>query len=103
MLSLSEEMKARMIDVEWEANKNNLTYDAVISILGEDRKGLLAECSKICEQMDININGVNLRTDQDNIVNVTFTLAILNLDDVEKIMARMRQVPGVVDVYRGTF
>ncbi|MCQ2566276.1 MAG: bifunctional (p)ppGpp synthetase/guanosine-3',5'-bis(diphosphate) 3'-pyrophosphohydrolase [Clostridia bacterium] len=103
MLSLPENTKVRMIDVQWEANKNNLTYDAVISIMGEDRKGLLAECSKICEQMDININGVNLRTDQDNIVSVTFTLAILNLDDVEKIMAKMRTVPGVVDVYRGSF
>ena len=103
MLSLPDEMKARMIDVEWEVNKNNLTYDAVISVIGEDRKGLIAECSKICEQMDINIDGLNMKADENNIANVVFTLAIKNLDDVEKIMAKMRLVSGVVDVYRGSF
>jgi len=101
MLSLPDNLKERLIEVDWEANKGDLTFDAVISILAEDRKGLLAEFSKICEQMDININGVNLRADQEGTVNITLTLAILNLEDVERIMNRFKLVKGVGDVYRG--
>ena len=43
------------------------------------------------------------QTDENNIANVVFTLAIKDLDDVEKIMAKMRTVPGVADVYRGSY
>lgn len=100
MLTLKEEHIARLIEVEWEA-KTDQTYDAVVSILVEDRKGLLAEMSRECEQMDININGINLKTNSDGTGNVSMVLAILNLADVEKIMARLRTIEGVIDVYRG--
>ena len=100
MLSLPENEKVRFIDVEWETGEDNMYYDAEISLIAEDRKGLFADVSKACEEMDINITSVNAKMDKDGITNMLLTLSISNTGDIIKILNRLTQIKSVVDVYR---
>ena len=101
ILSLPESEKGRLIDVEWEDGDSTLYFDASIHIMAEDRKGLMVDISRVCEDMDINITGVNLSTEKkDSLAHMDMTLSLNNTKDIIKLMSRFRQVKGVVDVYR---
>lgn len=100
VLYMPEEEKARFIDVEWDLRKQDKSYNADISILAEDRKGLFAELSKVCEDNDTYIFGVNAKGGKDRIANITMTLSLSNTAQMEKILRSLKSVPGVVDVYR---
>ncbi len=103
ILSLPEKEIGRLIDVEWDLKKDKMTFNASITILAEDKKGLLAEVSRLCEDLDINMTYANVKVDKSNLCTMNLTLAITNTDDIEKIMARMKQIKGVLDVYRSSY
>ncbi len=100
VLSLPEEEKARFIEVEWDKQKDNMSYDTDINILAEDRKGLFSDLSRVCEDMDVHIAGVNAKSAKDGVINITMTLSISNTGQIEKVLRSLRSVPGVADVYR---
>ncbi len=100
VLTLPEEERQRFIEVEWDKQKENMSYDTDINILAEDRKGLFSDLSRVCEDMDVHIAGVNAKSAKDGIVNITMTLSISNTSQIEKILRSLRGVPGVADVYR---
>lgn len=100
MLSLPESDKARIIEVAWEADQKNMVFDCRVNIVAEDRKGLFAEVSKVCEDMDINITGINAKKDKSDVTTMEVTLAISSIKDIQKVMARFTQIKSVVDVYR---
>ena len=100
ILSLPENEMGRLINVQWDLNKDQMTFNAAITILAEDKKGLLAEVSRICEDLDINMTYANVKVDRSSLCTMNLTLSITNTDDIEKIMARMRQIKGVIDVFR---
>lgn len=100
VITLPEDEKQRFIDVEWDKQKENMSYDTDISILAEDRKGLFSDLSRVCEDMDVHIAGVNAKSAKDGVVNITMTLSISNTGQIEKVLRSLRSVQGVVDVYR---
>jgi len=100
ILTLPEEEKERLIAVEWDSQKGDIAYDTDINILAEDRKGLFSDISRVCEDMDVHIAGVNAKSARDGVVNITMTLSISNTGQIEKVLRSLRNVPGVADVYR---
>ena len=100
VLTLPEEEKQRFIEVEWDKQKKNMSYDTDINILAEDRKGLFSDLSRVCEDMDVHITGVNAKSAKDGIVNITMTVSISNTSQIEKVLRVLHNVTGVADVYR---
>jgi len=100
ILSMPEIDKQRYIEVEWDQDKLDKSYDTDICILGEDRKGLFSDLSRVCEDMDVHISGVNAKAAKDQSVNITMTLSISNTSQMEKVLRAMKNVPGVAYVYR---
>lgn len=100
VLSLPEEERQRFISVEWSTGKQNISYNADIHILAEDRKGLFTDISRVCEEMDVHIAGVNAKSGKENIANITMTLSLSNTGELEKVLRQLRSVQGVADVYR---
>ena len=74
--SLPEEERARFIDVEWDIEKQQATFETEVAIVGEDRKGLFSDLSKICEDMDVHITGVIGKSNNDNTASITLTVQI---------------------------
>ncbi|WP_312353152.1 RelA/SpoT family protein [Aminipila sp.] len=100
ILTMPEIERNRFIEVEWDANEDSKSYNADICILSEDRKGLFSDLSRVCEDMDVHITGVNAKSAKDQIINITMTLSISNTNQMEKVLRSLRSVPGVADVYR---
>lgn len=100
ILSLPEQEKQRFIKAEWNRNKRNVSYDADIQLLAEDRKGLFSDISRVCEDMDVRIAGVNAKSGKDSIATITMTLSLTDTGQLEKVLRKLRTVPGVVDAYR---
>jgi len=100
VVSLPEAEKARFIEVEWEDMKMGKSYNADICILCYDRKGILSAISKVCEDMDIHLTGVNAKSTKDGMVNMTISLSISSTAEMQKVQRNIRLIDGVVQVYR---
>lgn len=99
MVSLPEEEKERFIDVEWEQNAHE-SYEADITIIAEDRKGLFSDISKVCENAGTDITSVNARADKDGNATVALTVMISNIGQIGKLTLAMKSIEGVYEVFR---
>ena len=99
--SLSEEEKQRFIEVEWDVEKEFRSFETDITLLAEDRKGLFANISKICEDMDVHITGVMGKSNSDNTANITITVQISNVNQIAQLIRRLKQIEGMIEVHRG--
>lgn len=100
IVNLPERERGRLIDVEWETPKVGQTYYADINISGVDRKGLFSDISKVCEDMDVRLVGVNMKPVDDEYVNVTITVAITGTHQIQRLLISLRNVSGIDKVYR---
>ena len=100
VVSLPPEEKQRFIEVEWEDLKIGKSYNADICLLTYDRKGMLSDISKTCEDMDIHLSGVNAKSGKDGTVNMTITLSISSTQEMQKVLRSLRLIDGVIQVYR---
>ena len=99
MVSLPEEEKERFIEVEWEQNAHE-SYEADITIIAEDRKGLFSDISKVCENAGTDITSVNARADKDGNATVALTVMISNIGQIGKLTLAMKSIEGVYEVFR---
>lgn len=76
IISMPEEEKQRFIEVEWDKQKENMSYDSDIHIIAEDRKGLFADLSRACEDMDVHIAGVNAKSAKPADTGILFSIFI---------------------------
>lgn len=98
--SLPENERARFIEVEWEDLKVGKSYNADICIVGNDRKGMLSDISRVCEDMDIHLSGVNAKSGRDGSLTMTITLSISSTQEMQKVLRNLRNIEGVLHVYR---
>lgn len=92
--------RVRFIDVEWDHAKMGKSYDVNITIIAEDRKGLFSDLSRVCEDADTHITGLNAKSSRDDTVSVTMTIQLSDTAQMEKLQKSMKMVPGVSEVYR---
>jgi GTP pyrophosphokinase len=105
IIHIPEEEKGRLIEVEWEYDDDlelGRYYDSDVAISADDRKGLLSDISRVCEDMDVHITGVNAKSANDGAVYIIMTLSISNTNQMEKILLSLRGVEGVEDAHRAT-
>jgi GTP pyrophosphokinase len=100
ILSIQEEEKGRLIEVKWAENESEKNYEAEVAITAGDRKGLFSDISRVCEDMDVRITGVNAKSAKDGVVGITMTLSVSNSSQMEKILRALKSVVGVEDVHR---
>ena len=98
--ALPEEEKERLISVTWDPNLLDKSYDGEISIIAKDQKGMLSSISKVCEDMDVRIVGLNARANKDETVRINLTLMIHDRSQIEKICRSFKGIPGILEAYR---
>lgn len=100
VLSLPLEERARCIEVVWDEDRQNKSYNTDVTIIADDRKGLFSDLSRICEDMDVHITGVNAKSSKEQIVTIIMSLSISNKSQMEKVFRSLKSVSGVTDVFR---
>ena len=98
--SLDEKERERLIEVSWDPELTDKSYNSEISVVAKDQKGLLSSISKACEDMDVKIIGLNARENKDDTVNINLTLTISDRSQIEKICRSFKGIPGILDAYR---
>ena len=100
MRALPEDEKERLIQVSWDPELLDKSYDGEISIIAKDQKGMLSSISKVCEDMDVRIIGLNARANKDDTIRINLTLRIHDRSQIEKICRSFKGIPGILEAYR---
>ena len=98
--SLDDDDKQRLIEVAWDPATLEQAYNGGITIIAEDQKGMFSSISKICDDMDVHIVGLNARESKEDDIRIDLTLSIHDRDQIEKMCRSLKSVPGITQVYR---
>lgn len=95
----AREEKERLIEVQWYT-AGNASYKAEITIMANDRTQLLMEVTNTLGEAKIPLKAMNARTTRDQIAIIGLTLEIVDTEQLEKIIKKLRKVDGVFEVTR---
>lgn len=98
--SLPDDERARFIEVEWESKGQSKSYSTELVLEAGDRKGLLSDISRTCDELDIEIEGLNGKRNKDGGIRIVLTLSITGTNQMQKAMRSLKNIPGVMTVYR---
>jgi len=89
----------RQIDVEWSVDTAD-TYPVKILVRSYDRVGLLADITANISKNGANILSANTETRHSKIVDSLFTIAVENIDHLNRVLSAIRKVKHIQDVRR---
>ena len=103
VLNLPESERARLIDAEWQAEDNGGSlYTVEISVYANNRTGLLVDISKIFTEREIDIKAMSSRVNKQGKATITMSFDIHGIEELNNLMAKLRQIDGVLDIERTT-
>ena len=103
VLHLAESERERRIDAEWQSGAQTSAgekYTTEIKIYGNNRTGLLVDISKILTERGIDVTSMNVRTSKQGTATITMSFDISSVDELNRIIDRLRQVESVLDIER---
>ncbi|WP_295886297.1 bifunctional (p)ppGpp synthetase/guanosine-3',5'-bis(diphosphate) 3'-pyrophosphohydrolase [uncultured Thiohalocapsa sp.] len=101
ILKLSAEERARLVDVTWADQPAESAHAVGVELTAADRRGLLRDISSALADADANVLDSDTRTDATtDIAHMHFTVAVIDAAHLERIIARLKQLPDVLDVRR---
>ena len=98
--ALPEEEMKRCISVSWNPDILDKSFNAEINLVAKDQKGMLPSISKVCEDMDVSILGLNARADKNENININLILSIKDKSQIEKMCRSFKSIPGILEAYR---
>lgn len=97
---LLEQHPEREIEVNW-SSAINVGFEAKIDIFCSDRNGLLRDITTVLANEGVALLGVNSLSDKTHhTAMITIAVEVKDLPTLTKVMSRLRQLKGVVDVKR---
>ncbi|CAD2076664.1 GTP pyrophosphokinase [Phocicoccus schoeneichii] len=92
---------ARLIDVEWVANKKkDKRYQVDLEISGYDRNGLVNEVLNLVSSEKIPITRVNGKADINKFAIITLSVMVLSNDELYKLVEKIKHLPDIYSVER---
>ena len=98
--NIREEDRGRLIEVEWDSPSESRKYYADIQVVSEERKGLFKDISKVCDDYDLEVVGLNLTPGEPGTTNTLLTVEITDMHQIQRLLTALRQVDGVIKVFR---
>lgn len=96
-----DDVKTRLIPVEWETALNDRKeYNVDIEISGYDRRGLLNEVLQAVNETKTNISAVSGKSDRNKMATINMSIAIVNVNHLQKVVERIKQIPDIYAVRR---
>ncbi|KAA0549284.1 bifunctional (p)ppGpp synthetase/guanosine-3',5'-bis(diphosphate) 3'-pyrophosphohydrolase [Bacillus sp. BGMRC 2118] len=97
----SEETKDRLLSVEWEGSaREGKEYNVEIEISGFDRRGLLNEVLQAVNETKTNITAVSGKSDRNKMATISMAISIHNVNHLQKVVDRIKQIPDIYAVRR---
>ena len=104
VLCMDEFDRKRLIEAEWSEDllQNQKMYMTEINIYANDSKGLVFSLSKIFNEENINLTGMNVRVNKQGKATVSVKFEIRSKEQLNKMIAKIRNVEGIIDIERTT-
>lgn len=99
--TLPKEERNRCIDVSWDPELLNKSFEGEIYIIAKEQKGMLSSISKVCEDNNVDIIGLNGRATKDETFRIDLILGISDRSQIEKLCRSFKSIPGIMEAYRG--
>ncbi len=103
MLHLAEAERERLIEAEWQGGpqtRSGEKYSTEIKIFGNNRTGLLVDISRVFTEQNIDMTAVNSRTSKQGMATITVSFDISSVEDLNRIIEKLRRVESVVNIER---
>ncbi len=95
---LAQLQPERMIEADWGQQKDAV-FSVDIVVQAHDRTGLLRDISEVLSREKINVTGVNTQSKQ-HMAYMSFTVEISDLEQLQRTLAQVREVQGVLTASR---
>ncbi|MGC9523349.1 MAG: RelA/SpoT family protein, partial [Anaerolineae bacterium] len=99
VLNMPTEDQDRLIEVSWGEEEH--TFSVQVTITAYDRSGLIHDISGVVADRHINLGALSTgKRDRYNIIPVYMTLDVPNLKTLTRILAKIEQLPNVIEARR---
>lgn len=99
LLSLQAGEPLKVLQLSWGSAPQKI-FPVTVVIKSYDRSGLLRDVTGLIDEMGIFIDALHTGASRGGIVNVEITTEIDSIERLSKMLARLRQIPNVIDVWR---
>lgn len=89
----------RIVEVEWDTAKNT-THPVRVSMVAEDKPGLLADISSVLAACDINITRAAMTQGAHNRAYFDFSMEICDLNHLNRTLEEVKKIHEVIHVER---
>jgi len=89
----------RLVEVAWAPTASS-SFLVALHVEGLDRTGVLSEVTRVMSDHHISISSATMTTAKDRTFRFRLTFEITDPKHLDHLMAAIRKVPGVYDVYR---
>lgn len=100
MIDLQKTQPERVIPVQWTSDKGLFLVKVQVEAL--DRQHLLSDVTKVLSDHGVNILSGNIATGDDRVATSQFTFEMADPQHLNTLLAAIRKIEGVFDVYRIT-
>ncbi|AQP44469.1 RelA/SpoT family protein [Tessaracoccus flavus] len=90
----------RMVPVAWSARTPGASFLVTVQVEGIDRARLLSDVSSVLSEQHVDIVSVNINTNKQRQFSGKITFESADPTHLQHVMAQVRKVPGVYDVFR---
>ena len=101
---MTMEDKSRLIEARWESDGiiGSEKYTADIKIFANDRRGLLADVSRVLTENNISILSLNTRTSKQGLATMDTSFQVSSREELVSVTDKLRQIDSVMDIERST-
>lgn len=97
--NMKNEDPERLLEAEWTGDKGS--YTVAIRVIGGEKTPILIYVSNACTMLGLMITSVNGRLDPKTSQSIVdFTIKLNKKDDLEGLIAKVKQNPEIDDIYR---
>ncbi len=99
LLSLQVSEPLKVLQLSWGGRPQQV-FPVTVVIKSYDRSGLLRDVTSLIDELGIFIDALHTGSSEGGIVNMELTAEIDNIERLSKMLARLRQIPNIIDVSR---
>jgi len=92
-------LKSRLVQVDW-VNSEQSKFEGEIQVRAVDRKGIINDITHAIAVEKVSLNGINARKGKEEIVNINLLIEVNNINELNLLMKKIKNIPGVEDIYR---
>ena len=100
-IQLAEQQGDRMVEVAW-SGRHSTAYLVHIKVEALDRPRLLTDLALVISEQQVNLQSASAQSNADRLATTFFSFELAEPSHLQAVLAQVRRVEGVYDVYRVT-